>query len=149
MRVLLQRVTRASVEVDGEVVGLIDQGILVLLGVFKGDSEEHVDKLLHKLFHYRIFADEQGKMNRSVKDIHGGLLIVSQFTLAAETRKGLRPGFSDAAEPSRAKALYEYFIDQAQIIAKESGNTVNNGVFGADMQVSLTNDGPVTFLLEV
>ncbi len=163
MRALLQRVLRADVSVDGKVVGDIDQGLLILLGVQRGDTEEAANKLLDKIFNYRVFSDEQGKMNLSVKDIRGGLLIVSQFTLAADTKKGLRPGFSSAAEPSIAKSLYEYCLDRACLLSKEGSesdnavdggnscyrNKVASGIFGADMQVSLVNDGPVTFLLEV
>jgi D-tyrosyl-tRNA(Tyr) deacylase len=149
MRGLIQRVSQASVEVDGEIVGEIRQGLLLLLGVQKGDTQEQAQKLLHKISHYRIFADEQQKMNLSVKDIAGGLLIVSQFTLAAETHKGLRPGFSTAAEPALAKDLYEYFVSQAQDKLSESNVCIETGIFGADMKVSLLNDGPVTFMIEV
>lgn len=149
MRGLIQRVSHASVVVSGEVVGEIDKGLLLLLGVQKGDTEEQAQKLLHKVSNYRVFADEQQKMNLSVKDISGGLLIVSQFTLAAETQKGLRPGFSSAAEPALAEDLYNYFVAQAHQLALESKVTVQTGTFGADMQVSLLNDGPVTFMLDV
>lgn len=148
MRALLQRVSRADVRVEGNVVGDIDQGLLVFLGVQKGDTQEAANRLFDKIFHYRVFGDDQGKMNLSVNDIKGGLLIVSQFTLAAETRKGLRPGFSSAAEPSMAEALYEYCLERAHHLSNDS-NKVASGIFGADMQVSLVNDGPVTFLLEV
>lgn len=149
MKGLIQRVSHAQVSVatdrDREITGKIDQGLLLLLGVEKGDSEELVDKLLHKVLNYRIFSDEQGKMNQSLSDISGELLVVSQFTLAAETKKGLRPGFSSAAPPDIAEALYESFVAKA----KSAGIRVQTGSFGADMQVSLTNDGPVTFMLEV
>jgi D-aminoacyl-tRNA deacylase len=145
MRGLIQRVTQTSVSVDGSVVGQIDQGLLLLLGVQKNDTPQQADKLLQKIIKYRVFSDPQGKMNDSLLDIGGGLLIVSQFTLAADTQKGLRPGFSSAAEPAIAKDMYDYFVGQAKAI---SGVGVQTGIFAADMQVSLTNDGPVTFLLE-
>ncbi|KJY95137.1 D-aminoacyl-tRNA deacylase [Pseudoalteromonas ruthenica] len=145
MQGLIQRVSRAEVTVEGHVVGKIDQGIVLLLGVEKADSEQQVDKLLHKVSNYRIFTDEQGKMNLSLKDIGGELLVVSQFTLAADTRKGMRPSFSSAATPQQARQLYELFVDKA----KAAGITVATGQFAADMQVSLVNDGPVTFNLAV
>ncbi|MCG7566683.1 D-aminoacyl-tRNA deacylase [Pseudoalteromonas sp. CnMc7-15] len=145
MQGLIQRVSRAEVTVEGHVVGKIDQGIVLLLGVEKADSEQQVDKLLHKVSHYRIFTDEQGKMNLSLKDTCGELLVVSQFTLAADTRKGMRPSFSSAATPQQARQLYELFVDKA----KAAGITVATGQFAADMQVSLVNDGPVTFNLAV
>ena len=145
MKGLIQRVQHASVVVDGETIGAIDGGILLLLGVEKGDTQASADKLLKKVLAYRIFSDEQGKMNLSLNDTKGGLLIVSQFTLAANTTKGNRPGFSDAAAPDDALALYHYFCDQAKAIH----NDVATGEFGADMKVSLLNDGPVTFMLEV
>ena len=144
MQGLIQRVSRAEVTVEGHVVGKIDQGIVLLLGVEKADSEQQVDKLLHKVSHYRIFTDEQGKMNLSLKDIGGELLVVSQFTLAADTRKGM-PSFSSAATPQQARQLYDLFVDKA----KAAGITVATGQFAADMQVSLVNDGPVTFNLAV
>lgn len=142
---LIQRVSRAEVTVEGHVVGKIDQGIVLLLGVEKADSEQQVDKLLHKVSNYRIFTDEQGKMNLSLKDTGGELLVVSQFTLAADTRKGMRPSFSSAATPQQARQLYDLFVDKA----KAAGITVATGQFAADMQVSLVNDGPVTFNLAV
>ena len=141
---LIQRVSQASVTVDGTVIGDIDQGILLLLGVQRGDDEAKADKLLNKLLNYRIFPDDDGKMNRSLRDIGGELLVVSQFTLAADTSKGTRPGFSRAAAPADAERLYEYFLSCA-----EQEITTAAGRFGADMNVSLTNDGPVTFWLEV
>ncbi|MEZ7279299.1 D-aminoacyl-tRNA deacylase [Pseudoalteromonas sp. 68 DY56-GL68] len=145
MQGLIQRVTQAKVEVAGEVVGEISQGILLLLGVEKQDTEQSAQKLLHKVSNYRIFTDEQGKMNLSLNDIKGELLVVSQFTLAADTKKGMRPSFSSAGTPAQANELYEYFIAQA----KEAGLRIATGQFAADMQVSLCNDGPVTFNLSV
>ncbi len=145
MQGLIQRVKQAKVEVAGEVVGEISQGILLLLGVEKQDTEQSAQKLLHKVCNYRIFTDEQGKMNLSLNDIKGELLVVSQFTLAADTKKGMRPSFSSAGTPDQANTLYEYFIAEA----KKAGLTVATGQFGADMQVSLCNDGPVTFNLSV
>jgi len=145
MQGLIQRVKQAKVEVAGEVVGEISQGILLLLGVEKQDTEQSAQKLLHKVSNYRIFTDEQGKMNLSLNDIKGELLVVSQFTLAADTKKGMRPSFSSAGTPEQANTLYEYFIAEA----KKMGLTVATGQFGADMQVSLCNDGPVTFNLSV
>ncbi len=145
MKALLQRVRGARVEVDGEVVGAIDQGLLVLVGVEPQDSEASADKLLHRLLNYRVFSDAEGKMNRSLKDVAGGLLLVSQFTLAADTQSGLRPSFSSAAPPAQGAALFDYLL--AQACAQHA--PVASGRFGADMQVHLVNDGPVTFLLEV
>ncbi|NHO68081.1 D-tyrosyl-tRNA(Tyr) deacylase [Aestuariicella hydrocarbonica] len=144
MRGLIQRVSRASVAVDGDTVGEISRGILLLLGVERNDTEESLDKLLHKLLNYRIFPDAEGKMNLSVADIDGGILVVSQFTLAADTRKGLRPGFSTAATPVLAEELYDRFVEKL----RTRHNSVATGIFAADMQVELLNDGPVTFLLE-
>ncbi|MBB1338136.1 D-aminoacyl-tRNA deacylase [Pseudoalteromonas sp. SR44-2] len=145
MQGLIQRVKHAKVEINNHVVGEISQGILLLLGVEKHDDTQTADKLLHKVSNYRIFTDENDKMNLSLKDIKGELLVVSQFTLAADTKKGMRPSFSSAATPSQANELYEYFVAQA----KELGLTIAIGEFGADMQVSLCNDGPVTFNLSV
>lgn len=144
MKGLIQRVRQARVEVASEVVGAIDQGLLVLVGVEREDDQARADKLLHKLLNYRVFSDEQGKMNRSLKDIGGGLLLVSQFTLAADTRSGLRPSFSSAAPPAQGEALYDYLLAQA----RDQHPLVACGRFGAEMQVHLVNDGPVTFLLE-
>ena len=141
---LIQRVSSASVVIDYETVGEIDQGILVLLGVQKHDAMGSADKLLRKVLNYRMFSDPEGKMNLSLSDINGGLLIVSQFTLAADTKKGLRPSFSSAAPPEQAEDLYNYFVSQAA----QQHLKVQNGRFGADMQVCLVNDGPVTFMLE-
>lgn len=144
MKGLLQRVSQARVEVAGEVVGAIDQGLLVLVGVEPQDDRASADRLLHKLLNYRVFSDAEGRMNCSVQDIRGGLLLVSQFTLAADTRKGLRPGFSTAAPPQQAQELFDYLLAQAQ----SAWPQVATGQFGADMQVHLVNDGPVTILLE-
>jgi D-tyrosyl-tRNA(Tyr) deacylase len=141
---LIQRVSSASVAIENRLQGNIDQGILLLLGVEKNDDQDNADQLLKKILNYRIFNDELGKMNLSLNDIGGGLLVVSQFTLAADTKKGLRPSFSSAAPPEQAEALYDYFLKQAQI---ECQGRIASGEFGADMQVSLCNDGPVTFLL--
>lgn len=143
---LIQRVRSAQVDVDQQTIGKIDQGILLLLGVQREDTNQLADKLLHKVINYRIFEDNGGKMNQSLLDIQGELLIVSQFTLPADTRKGLRPSFTPAAPPAMGLALYEYFIEQANLAIEPS---VQTGEFGADMQVSLVNDGPVTFWLEV
>ncbi|MBK3805721.1 D-aminoacyl-tRNA deacylase [Stutzerimonas stutzeri] len=144
MKGLIQRVRHARVEVAGEIVGAIDQGLLVLVGVEREDDQARADKLLHKLLNYRVFGDEQGKMNRSLKDIGGGLLLVSQFTLAADTRSGLRPSFSSAAPPAHGEVLYDYLLARA----RDQHPEVACGRFGAEMQVHLVNDGPVTFLLE-
>ncbi|ARU54832.1 MAG: D-aminoacyl-tRNA deacylase [Pseudomonadales bacterium] len=144
MKALVQRVTEARVEVNGEVVGEIERGILLLLGVERDDNEACADRLAQKVAQYRIFEDEQGKMNRSLVDMAGGLLVVSQFTLVADTRKGLRPSFSKGAAPSEGQRLYDYFVEQAG----KWIDSVATGCFGANMQVSLINDGPVTFLLE-
>lgn len=142
---LIQRVKNASVSVDGKIVGEIQQGILLLLGIQKNDSREAADKLIDKVLAYRIFSDADNKMNCSVQQIEGGVLVVSQFTLAADTRKGLRPSFSSAAPPAMAEELYDYFV--AQMRSKHQ--QVATGIFAVDMQVSLTNDGPVTFMLEM
>ncbi len=144
MKGLLQRVSQARVEVAGEVVGAIDQGMLVLVGVQPQDDQASADRLLHKLLNYRVFADAEGRMNCSVQDVQGGLLLVSQFTLAADTRKGLRPGFSTAAPPQQAEQLFDYLVEQA----RKTWPQTATGRFGADMQVHLVNDGPVTILLE-
>ena len=144
MKALIQRVRQARVEVADEVVGSIDQGLLVLVGVEREDDRAHADKLLHKLLRYRVFSDENGKMNRSLSDVSGGLLLVSQFTLAADAGSGLRPSFSTAAPPALGEELYDYLVVQARLQHAK----VACGRFGADMQVYLQNDGPVTFLLE-
>ena len=141
---LIQRVKHASVAVDGEVVGQIDQGLLALVGVQKHDDQASADKLLKRMLSYRVFADAEDKMNLSLSDIGGGLLLVSQFTLAADTQKGARPSFSSAASPDLGHELFEYVVNQA----RAQHPVVETGRFGADMQVSLLNDGPVTFWLE-
>ncbi|MEE1868772.1 D-aminoacyl-tRNA deacylase [Pseudomonas auratipiscis] len=145
MKGLLQRVRGARVDVEGKTVGAIDQGLLVLVAVEPGDTRAHADKLLHKLLNYRVFSDPQGKMNLSLKDVAGGLLLVSQFTLAADTQSGLRPSFSTAATPALGAELFDYLLAQAQA----QHPTVASGQFGADMQVHLVNDGPVTFMLQI
>ena len=144
MKALIQRVSRASVEVDGQTVGRIGHGLLVLVGVEKGDTDAQADKLLHKLQNYRVFSDAQGKMNLNVQQAEGELLLVSQFTLAADTQKGLRPSFSCAAPPDEGERLFNYLVTQARL----THIPIATGEFGADMQVALVNDGPVTFLLE-
>ena len=141
---LIQRVTRADVRVDGKVVGEIERGILALVGVRNGDGAASADRLLERLLAYRIFPDERGKMNLSLRDIGGGLLLVPQFTLAADTRKGTRAGFSTAAAPEVARELFDHLLRSARTFQVP----VQAGIFGADMQVSLVNDGPVTFWLE-
>ncbi len=141
---LLQRVTRASVSVEGECIGEIGRGILVLVGVQKGDDEKRAERLLERLLGYRVFPDQAGRMNLSLRDIGGGLLLVPQFTLAADTRKGTRAGFSTAAPPEEGQRLFAYLLDAA----RRAHGEVASGRFGADMQVALVNDGPVTFWLE-
>jgi D-tyrosyl-tRNA(Tyr) deacylase len=145
VKALLQRVSRARVEVDCVCVGEIGAGLLVFLGLDRGDDCATADKMLDKLLAYRMFADESGKMNRNVVDVKGGVLLVSQFTLSAETHKGLRPGFSSALPPQEAEPLFHYTLASLQ----KRHRQVAAGKFAADMQVSLTNDGPVTFLLEI
>lgn len=142
---LIQRVTAASVRVNNEIVGEIQQGMLLLLGIQKSDTEETANKLIDKILAYRIFADADNKMNCNVRQIDGGILVVSQFTLAADTKKGLRPSFSSAAPPAQAQELYNYFVMQL----RGKHEQVATGIFAADMQVSLVNDGPVTFMLEM
>lgn len=144
MKGLLQRVSGARVEVAGEIVGAIDQGLLVLIGVEPQDTRASADKLLNKLLNYRVFSDAEDKMNLSLKDVGGGLLLVSQFTLVADTKSGLRPSFSKAAPPALGAELFSYLLEQARRVH----DNVAAGQFGADMQVHLVNDGPVTFLLE-
>ena len=145
MRALLQRVRRAQVEVAGQVIGRIDQGLLVLVCAEQGDTEAEADRLLAKILKLRIFADEAGKMNRSVQDVGGGLLLVSQFTLAADTRGGNRPSFSQAAAPAEGRRLYDHFVARA----RAAHPVVQTGEFAADMQVHLVNDGPVTIPLRI
>ena len=142
---LLQRVTTAKVTVNNKTIAQIGQGLLVFIGVEKRDTEQTADRLLNKLFSYRVFNDEQGKLNLSLEDIHGEMLLVPQFTLPADTRKGLRPSFSASAPPEQGKKLFEYLILQA----KDRPEKIASGEFGADMQVLLVNDGPVTFWLQV
>ena len=142
---LLQRVSHADVVVEGETVGAIGRGLLVLVGVEKGDDEATAARLLERLLVYRVFPDQDGKMNLSLRDIGGGLLLVPQFTLPADTRKGTRPSFSSAAPPELGKQLFHHFV----ALARAQHSEVATGVFGADMKVSLTNDGPVTFWLQV
>jgi D-tyrosyl-tRNA(Tyr) deacylase len=144
MRVLLQRVSRASVTVEGEVVGAIGPGYLIFLGVAPHDTRAEADYMVSKILELRLFSDEAGKMNRSIQDVEGSLLVVSQFTLYADTRKGRRPSFTDAAGPAIAIPLYEYVVARLA----ESGRPVATGRFGADMLVDLQNDGPVTIWLE-
>jgi D-tyrosyl-tRNA(Tyr) deacylase len=141
---LIQRVSRAEVVVEGEVVGSIGSGMLVLVGVQPHDDESHAARLLDRLLGYRIFEDDNGRMNRSLDDVSGGMLLVPQFTLAADTRKGRRPGFSTAAAPDHARRMFDVLLAAAQ----DRQPAVQAGRFGADMQVALVNDGPVTFWLE-
>lgn len=141
---LLQRVTRAHVDVDGRRIATIGTGLLVLVGVRRDDDEAHAERLLERLIGYRVFPDEQGRMNRSVADVAGGLLLVPQFTLAADTNRGTRAGFSTAAEPGRARVLFDHLL----VLARNRHCTVQAGEFGADMKVELVNDGPVTFWIE-
>lgn len=145
MIALIQRVKQAKVEVSGQVVGEISQGILVLLGVEKNDDQAKAKKLSQKVLNYRIFSDESDKMNLNVQQVQGALLIVSQFTLVADTQSGNRPSFSSGASPQLGQELYQYFIDCCQ----QSEIPCESGRFGADMQVTLVNDGPVTFQLQV
>ena len=145
MRAILQRVSSASVEVAGEIVGQIGAGLMILLGVTHSDTETNARQLADKIIGLRIFGDSGGKMNLSVQDIQGGLLVVSNFTLYADTKKGFRPNFLDAAKPEAAEKLYEYFVDY---LHTNAAVTVETGIFGAMMNVSLVNDGPVTIVLE-
>lgn len=142
---LIQRVKRARVEVDNDVVGEIGKGILVLLGVARDDDEQKAKRLVERICSYRIFPDDEGKMNLNVEQIGGELLIVSQFTLVADTKKGTRPGFSRGASPEHGEKMYDYVVK----LCKDRGIDTKTGQFAADMQVSLVNDGPVTFSLEV
>ena len=144
MKAVLQRVTSASVEVDGKIVGRIQQGLVVLLGVAKGDDASDAKYLVDKIRSLRIFSDEQGKMNRSLTEVGGGVLLVSQFTLLGRTSSGRRPSFDEAAPPDHAKRLYE----QVAADLRQDGTLVETGIFAAHMQVSLVNDGPVTFVVD-
>lgn len=144
MKLVIQRVTEASVEVDGEIIGQIGKGFWVLIGVGEHDTKEIADQYVKKLLGLRIFEDEQGKTNLSLADVNGELLLVSQFTLYANCKKGNRPSFIDAGEPQKAEALYEYIIQKT----RETVPVVKTGRFGADMKVSLVNDGPFTIILE-
>ena len=148
MKGLIQRVRWAEVQVEQVIVGRIGQGLLLFLGIEKGDSEALADRLLERVLGYRVFSDREDRMNLSLADIAGDLLVVSQFTLAADTRKGRRPSFSSAAAPDEGQRLYDYFLRQAASQVPVTGGHLAHGQFGADMQVSLCNDGPVTFLLE-
>lgn len=143
MIALLQRVTQAQVDVDGQTIARIGKGLLVFIGVEHADGEAQAERLVERLLDYRVFADTTGKMNLSLRDVDGELLLVPQFTLAADTRKGLRPSFTPAAEPAKGAEMFDYLLRRAQHLHQRVGS----GRFGADMQVSLTNDGPVTFLL--
>ncbi|HSD36936.1 MAG TPA: D-aminoacyl-tRNA deacylase [Rhodocyclaceae bacterium] len=145
MIALIQRVSEAAVRVDGEVLGAIGEGLLALVAVQPDDTQKEATRLLEKMLNYRVFADEAGRMNRSLRDTGGGLLLVSQFTLAADTTKGTRASFTSAATPEMAAAHFDYLVSTA----KQAHNDVASGRFGADMKVSLINDGPVTFWLEV
>lgn len=145
MIALIQRVLNASVTIDGDVCGQIGPGLLVLLGVEQGDDEQKAKRLCERVIGYRIFGDENDKMNLNVQQAGGSLLVVSQFTLAADTQKGMRPGFSRGAEPQEADRLYQYFCGQC----REKGIVTETGCFAADMKVALVNDGPVTFWLQV
>ena len=144
MIALIQRVKQASVSVDNQIIGQIDQGLLVLLGIEQGDNEQKAMRLREKVLGYRIFSDDDGKMNLNVQQINGKLLIVSQFTLAADTQKGMRPSFTKGASPAMANELYQFFVKQCQQHIE-----TQTGQFAADMQVALINDGPVTFWLQV
>ncbi|EAR55318.1 D-tyrosyl-tRNA deacylase [Photobacterium sp. SKA34] len=145
MIALIQRVTEASVTVDGQTISAIGKGLLVLLGVEKDDDEAKAQKLRDKVLGYRVFSDDDGKMNLNVQQAGGSVLVVSQFTLAADTKKGMRPGFSSGAAPVDAERLYEYFVEQCKVKEIQT----ETGIFAADMQVALNNDGPVTFWLQV
>lgn len=144
MKVVIQRVKSSSVRVADEIVGKINQGLLILLGITHDDTKDQCDWLANKIINMRIFSDSEDKLNLSVKDIAGSILLISQFTLYAEAEKGNRPSFTSAARPETAKPLYEYFIDKL----KANNIPVESGVFGADMQVELINDGPITIILE-
>ena len=144
MKLVVQRVKKAEVKVDGNIIGKIDKGFLVLIGIKVGDTKEQADYLVKKLCNLRVFSDENDKMNLSLKDVNGELLIVSQFTLYGDCSQGNRPSFIEAARPEEANPLYEYFCNQCELNNIE----VQKGIFGADMKVSLLNDGPVTIIIE-
>lgn len=144
MKIVLQRVTHSSVEIEGKINGQINKGLMVLVGFASDDTTAIIDKMIDKLINLRIFEDEQGKMNRSLMDVNGSILSISQFTLYADCKRGRRPGFTDAARPEIAIPLYDYFNQEL----KEKGIDVETGIFGADMKVSLLNDGPVTIILD-
>ncbi|WP_028044702.1 D-aminoacyl-tRNA deacylase [Candidatus Stoquefichus massiliensis] len=144
MKVIVQRVKESSVSIDGHVKGHIEKGYMVLVGFCEGDNQEIIDRIVDKIIHLRVFEDEQGKMNLSLKDVNGSILSISQFTLYADCRKGRRPSFITAAKPDVAIPLYNYFNQRI----KDSGIYLETGVFGADMKVSLINDGPVTIILD-
>ena len=143
MKALIQRVTSSSVEVEGTNVGQINKGLLVFIGIEKLDELSHADRMINKILSYRVFSDANDKMNLSVSDINGDVLLVSQFTLAADTKNGTRAGFSNAMNPLEAENIYDYMVEKFKTFVN-----IQSGVFGADMKVSLVNDGPVTFLLE-
>jgi D-aminoacyl-tRNA deacylase len=145
MKLILQRTSRASVSVDGKIVGQINQGLMVLIGITHSDTKENADALIKKLINLRVFNDEQGKMNLSIQDVRGEFLVISQFTLYGNAKKGNRPSYVDAAPPDVAIPLYEYFIDSLMV---ESQLKVETGIFGAMMDVELVNSGPVTLILE-
>ena len=145
MKVVIQRCSSAQVTIDQSIVAQINQGLVILIGVGKEDNHEDADYLIQKIIHMRIFSDEEGKMNRSVTDVLGDVVLVSQFTLFADTKKGNRPSFIQSAPPDQAKALYEYFVETFK---KQSTGKVETGEFGANMKVSLVNDGPVTIIMD-
>lgn len=145
MKVVIQRCSSAQVTIDQSIVAQINQGLVILIGVGKEDNHEDADYLIQKIKHMRIFSDEEGKMNRSVTDVLGDVVLVSQFTLFADTKKGNRPSFIQSAPPDQAKALYEYFVETFK---KQSTGKVETGEFGANMKVSLVNDGPVTIIMD-
>ncbi len=145
MRVVIQRVNEASVTVDGSITGQIDQGLLILIGIEDADTQEDIEWLSYKMVNLRIFEDANGVMNKSVKEVNGDILLISQFTLQASTKKGNRPSYSKASQPAIALPLYENMINQ---LAKDSGKIIQTGIFGADMKVRLLNDGPVTIVID-
>lgn len=144
MKIVLQRVSYGNVKVDNKIVGEINKGFVLLFGVGQNDSEKNADFLVDKCLNLRVFEDDQGKMNLSIQDIKGEILVISQFTLYGDTKKGRRPSFIEAAPPEKADSLYNYFVDKM----KKSGLKVETGIFRADMKVQINNDGPVTFILE-